>query len=230
MPANEVPGRERVPGHASLSAGKLGMSSDTRHRQGPCDASEEDTDDVLPYLPPVEDLMSAGGVGNPEVEEKAVDTAWRVHAAVGEWTARVDAKASFALTLESAAGAVIIALSGNGNIFAGPHGWVIRCLLWSGCVSILVAAVLAALVVAPRLRASALRTEAPDNFVYFGHLMHREAEELAESLRRAQPLPVLSRQLVVMSRIAWTKHRQLQLSFVSFAFGLALVVLAAVSA
>ncbi|MFE3329189.1 Pycsar system effector family protein [Streptomyces sp. NPDC059176] len=174
--------------------------------------------------------MPASGAVSPEAEEKAVDTAWRVHAAVGEWTARVDAKASFALTLESAAGAGIIALSGNGNIFFGPHGWVVRCLLWSGCASILVAAVLAALVVTPRLRTSDLRAEAPDNFVYFGHLMHREAEELAESLRRAEPLPVLSRQLIIMSRIAWTKHRHLQSSLVSFALGLALVVLAAVSA
>ncbi|WP_432084356.1 Pycsar system effector family protein [Streptomyces sp. WAC 04229] len=171
--------------------------------------------------------MSGGDAVRAGAEEKAVDTAWRIHAAVGEWTARVDAKASFALTLESAAGAGIIALSGNGNIFADLQGWASRCLLWSGCTLIMIAAAFAALVVVPRLRAASLRAEARDNFVYFGHLMHREADELAESLRCTEPLPALSRQLIVMSKIAWSKHRRLQLSLASFALGLCLVVLAA---
>ncbi|GGL84252.1 hypothetical protein GCM10010095_81290 [Streptomyces anthocyanicus] len=175
--------------------------------------------------------MSQPSGASPETEEKAAETAWRIHGAVGEWTARVDAKAAFALTLESAAAAGIIALSGNGNIFDDLRGWGPRCLLWAGSTLILIGAVFAVLVVVPRLRAPRMQAEAPDNFVYFGHLMHREAAELAESLRRTDTLlPVLSRQLIVMSKIAWSKHRHVQMSLVFFALGLMLVVIAAVLA
>ncbi|MFG2369890.1 Pycsar system effector family protein [Streptomyces sp. NPDC048504] len=167
---------------------------------------------------------------SPETEEKAVETAWRIHGAVGEWTARVDAKASFALTLESAAAAGIIALSGQDNVFADLHGWGSRCLLWAGSTLILIGAVFAVLVVVPRLRAPRMQAEASDNFVYFGHLMHREATELAESMRRSDLLPVLSRQLIAMSKIAWSKHRHVQMSLAFFALGLILVVIAAVLA
>lgn len=188
-------------------------------------------DDDLPSFSPVGKLMSRSSGESPETEEKAVETAWRIHAAVGEWTARVDAKASFALTLESAAVAGIIALSGSGNVFADPHGWAFRCLLWAGITLILIAAVFAVLVVTPRLRAPSIQAEAAENFIYFGHLMHREATDLAESLRRTDTLlPVLSRQLVVMSKIAWSKHRYVQMSLAFFALGLALVAVAAVLA
>ncbi|MFD3502935.1 Pycsar system effector family protein [Streptomyces sp. NPDC058676] len=166
----------------------------------------------------------------PESEENAVETAWRIHGAVGEWTARVDAKASFALTLEAAAAAGIIALSGNDNLFADLNGWASRCLLWAGSALIMVAAVFSVLVVVPRLRVPWTQAEASDNFVYFGHLMHREATELAESLRRTELLPVLSRQLIVMSKIAWSKHRHVQMSFVFFSLGLVLVIIAGVLA
>ncbi|MFJ7330931.1 Pycsar system effector family protein [Streptomyces cyaneofuscatus] len=175
-------------------------------------------------------MSPPSGVG-AETEEKAVETAWRIHGAVGEWTARVDAKAAFALTLESAAAAGIIALSGSGNIFADLHGWGARSLLWAGSAFILIGAVFAVLVVVPRLRAPRMQDEASGNFVYFGHLMHREATELANSLRRTDTvLPVLSRQLIVMSKIVWRKHRHVQLSLAFFTLGLLLVLIAAVLA
>ncbi|MFJ8669757.1 hypothetical protein [Streptomyces sp. NPDC093600] len=54
------------------------------------------------------------------------ETAWRIHAALGEWTARVDAKASFALTLESAALAGIAALSDKNRLFSNLTGFGVR--------------------------------------------------------------------------------------------------------
>ncbi|MFJ4671630.1 hypothetical protein [Kitasatospora purpeofusca] len=62
--------------------------------------------------------------------EEAVKTAWQIHASSTEVTGRVDAKASFALTIESAALGAIVALSGAGvrlgrlsGPFQAPHGF-----------------------------------------------------------------------------------------------------------
>lgn len=157
---------------------------------------------------------------------EAVETAWRIHTELGSWTAKVDAKASFALTLESAATAGIIALSAKDNVLASLHGWGSRSLLWSGAVLILISGVFSMLVVVPRLRARKVKTEAPTNFIYFGHLMHREPDELTAALQQTDILPVLSRQLIAMSKITWDKHRHVQLSFGIFAVGATLVLLA----
>ncbi|MER5197256.1 Pycsar system effector family protein [Streptomyces sp. NPDC002755] len=186
-------------------------------------------DDAVPSFLPVGDLMPQPSGASPETE-KAVETAWRIHGAIGEWTARVDAKASFALAFESAAVGAIIALSGKNYVFDNVHARESLYLLWVGSGLIVVSAIFAAVVVVPRLRGPALQAEASANFIYFGHLMHREANELAESLRNTDLLPVLSRQLIVMSGIAWTKHRNIQISFILFAFGAVLVVIAGILA
>ncbi|WP_406466462.1 Pycsar system effector family protein [Streptomyces sp. NBC_01594] len=159
------------------------------------------------------------------------ETAWRIHAALGEWTARVDAKASFALTLESAALAGIVALSDKNRLFANLTGFTARGPLWAGVLLILAGAVLAILVVAPRLRSKRkLRTEFGQNFIYFGHLQFWEPATLAQKLQDQDMLPVLSTQLVNMSKIAWRKHRFVQLSFLLAALGGVLVFIAGLSA
>lgn len=81
------------------------------------------------------------------------------------------------------------------------------------------------LVVVPRLRARKVEAEAASNFIYFGHLKHRQADELANALKETDILPVLSKQLITMSKIAWDKHRHVQLSFVTFGLGVALAFL-----
>lgn len=166
---------------------------------------------------------------NANTPAEATETAWRIHGALGEWTARVDAKASFALTLQTAALAGILALSSDGHRLDDLHGWMPLTLLWSGTVLVMAGAVFAMLVVVPRLRAAHIRDEAPDNFIYFGHLMHRAPEELTTALQQHSPLPVLSRQLIAMSRITWAKHRHVQWSFLSFLAGAFLVFLAGLS-
>ncbi|WP_405646214.1 Pycsar system effector family protein [Streptomyces sp. NBC_00019] len=160
-----------------------------------------------------------------EAEARAIETAWRIHAELGNWTAKADAKASFALTLDSAATAGIVALSNGDHVFADLHGWSARSLLWSGIVLIIGSGLFAMLVVVPRLRARKVEAEAASNFIYFGHLKHRQADELANALKETDILPVLSKQLITMSKIAWDKHRHVQLSFVTFGLGVALAFL-----
>jgi hypothetical protein len=139
----------------------------------------------------------------------------------------VDAKASFALTLESATLAGIVALSDEGRLFGDLHGWGARALLWIGAVLILSGAVLAILVVTPRLRSrSTLKQEANESFVYFGHLQFWKPGDLETALQQQDMLPVLSRQLINMSKIAWRKHRFVQLSFLLAAIGGAFVFFA----
>lgn len=147
-----------------------------------------------------------------------IDTAWKIHAALIDWTGKVDTKASFALTIESALLVGVITLSGEGRVFHHLSGWAVVWYVLG--VLLLIAGVLcAAGVVRPRLRAANLEAEAPDNFIYFGHLRHLTPEAVQHRLEGTPLLPVLSKQLVEMSKIAWTKHRLVQLSMSLAPFG-----------
>ncbi|MFJ1551427.1 Pycsar system effector family protein [Streptomyces sp. NPDC088246] len=68
--------------------------------------------------------------------------------------------------------------------------------------------------------------ESPENFIYFGHIQFWDAASLAQKLRDQDMLPVLSNQLINISKIAWRKHRFVQLSFLLAAVGGALVFVA----
>ncbi|MEU6201146.1 Pycsar system effector family protein [Streptomyces sp. NPDC047061] len=101
------------------------------------------------------------------------------------------------------------------------------CPLWAGTILILIGGLFATLVVVPRLRSSKdLVAEAPNHFIYFGHLRHREAGELTTALLQTDVLPVLSQQLINMSHIAWRKHRHVQWSFICFGLGAVTVFVA----
>ncbi|WP_175374888.1 Pycsar system effector family protein [Tsukamurella pulmonis] len=144
-----------------------------------------------------------------------VDTAWKIHAALADWTGKVDTKATFALTIESALIAGVVTLSADGRPLNGLTGWA---AMWYWCGTLLLAAgaVTAGSVVRPRLRKAELQAESEGNFIYFGHLQHLTPDQIAEHLKETALLPVLSKQLSEMSKIAWKKHRQVQLSL-SFA-------------
>ncbi len=145
-------------------------------------------------------------------KDAAIDTAWQIHSTLAAWTANVDSKASFASAIETGMLAGVIALAGDNhrlsNLETGWTSW----FFWLG-IGTLVASLLAVLyVVRPRLRSRVVKEEASQNFVFFGHLRKWTADDLQEALLEKDILPVLSRQLVAMSRIAWVKHRALQLS------------------
>jgi hypothetical protein len=154
------------------------------------------------------------------------ETAWRIHAALIDWTGKADVKAAFALTVESAALALTAALHSGAAPSPGgaPSGF--PALLATGAVLLGAAALLAVLAVAPRMRVDRTARPPTPDFIYFGHVRTLEPEELAQLLRTADPLPALSRQLVTMSRVAWYKHRCTQASLALAAAGLVAVALA----
>ncbi|MGW9595417.1 Pycsar system effector family protein [Streptomyces chartreusis] len=82
---------------------------------------------------------------------------------------------------------------------------------------------------APPAPRSTLAQEAGQSFVYFGHLQFWKPDDLETALQQRDILSVLSHQLVNMSKIAWRKHRFVQLSFLLAATGGALVFLAGLS-
>jgi Family of unknown function (DUF5706) len=153
------------------------------------------------------------GLGDQLMTDRdPLDTAWHIHSALSDWTAKVDAKASFALALESAALAAITTLTGDGRRLDGLSGST-EVLFFSLGLVLLLASMLASVwVVRPRLRQNQAGEEARNNFIYFGHLRHWDANTLSSHLAHDDPLPVLSRQLVVMSKIAWQKHLAVQWS------------------
>ncbi|MGW0792132.1 Pycsar system effector family protein [Streptomyces sp. NPDC002911] len=158
-----------------------------------------------------------------ESQARAVKTAWQIHAALQESTRTVDAKASFALAMESAALAGIAALSGTGRSLGRVTGFA-EFALWAGVVLIGLSAILAVLVVLPRHNGQG-RSPDPgaDEFLFYGHLRHWAPDDLAQRLAGTDALPSLSSQLVVMSAIAWTKHRRVQQSLLLAVAGSLLV-------
>lgn len=152
-----------------------------------------------------------------------LDTAWRIHAAVVDWTGKVDTKASFSLTLESALLLGVVALFQKDRRLNVLQDWWTTSISWAGIGALIMSVFLSASVVAPRLRGGKTRKEAARSYVYFGHLRHWEPADLERELRTGDPLPVLSRQLVNMSKIAWQKHRRVQVSMGLAALGAVLV-------
>ncbi|WP_328844702.1 Pycsar system effector family protein [Streptomyces sp. NBC_00258] len=139
----------------------------------------------------------------------------------------MDTKASFALTVESAVLVAITALSNSGRRLGRIDG----CAIWSfyfGVAALAIGALFAISVVSPNLRKGKVSFESRDNFVFFGHVRHWDPADLETALRERDILPVLTRQLVVMSEIAWKKHERVKKSFAFAVLGAFLVVLAGI--
>ena len=156
-----------------------------------------------------------------------IDTAWKIHAAIIDWTGKVDTKASFTLTIESAVMAGIVTLSGGGRALYDLRGW--HMVLYTIGVSLLTVAILcSAFVVIPRLRRTKhLKTEAAGgDFVYFGHLRHLTSDTIEDLLKTSDMLTVLSSQLQRTSEIAWLKHRLVQFSMTIAVIGVTCVAVA----
>lgn len=155
-----------------------------------------------------------------------VENAWKIHAALVDWTGKVDSKASFALALESAVLGGIVTLTTGDRPLAGLIGRLPLALFWSGIAALVVAVLTVMVVVRPRVRGKEAKRERRDNFIYFGHLRHWKPADLQTALEQRDILPVLSRQLVAMSMIAWHKHRWLQWSLTLAVIGTGLVAAA----
>ncbi len=160
-----------------------------------------------------------------------IDSAWKIHAAITDWTGKVDTKASFALTLEAAALSAVVLLTRPEQPLSQLSSPIGITTFWLGCVSLAIAALTAVSVVIPRTRAGKTAEEWPENYIYFGHLRHWSADALAQRLSAPEDdiISVLSRQLVNMSKIAWTKHRRVQWSLWFAAIGVVLTAIAGLS-
>ncbi|MFE2313866.1 Pycsar system effector family protein [Streptomyces sp. NPDC059441] len=167
--------------------------------------------------------------GDDVMAVEPTETAWRIQASVADWTAKADSKASFALTMQSTALAVLGLLASSKRAAGDLDSTASRLLLWTGVLLMVGGIGCAALAISPNLRKERRGPESNDDFLYFGHVRNLDPLVLEAALRGKDPLPSLSRQVVVMSEIAWNKHRRVQWSLMlavagCAAFGLATVV------
>jgi len=158
-------------------------------------------------------------------DERAIETAWHIHGHLNDLTSKIDAKASFALALESGALGGVVALSGSGHRLGQLVGWPAQVLFWAGVTVLGLGALAAVLVVLPRGGDGRDRT-APRGWIYYGDLRHWTPEELTVRLSNGDALPALSRQLVALSRIAWIKDRGVRHSLSLACLGGVLIALA----
>ncbi len=135
---------------------------------------------------------------------------------------KVDLKASFTLTLDAAVLAGVIALSTDGGLLAGLDG-LSRSLLILGLIALSASALSAVWVVVPKLRAVGTEEK---NFIYFGNIRNRCCAEAVQNDLMSKPvLPALAEQLHRVSKIAWSKHRAVQVALASVAIALFLLVM-----
>ncbi|WP_436737421.1 Pycsar system effector family protein [Streptomyces sp. BBFR102] len=147
-----------------------------------------------------------------------LETAWKIQATLADSTGKADTKASIALSLQSTVLALlgVLATSGHGM---DARSATSQALLWVGGCVLLCGALLAAAAVSPNLRLERRGVGPDDDYLFFGHLRHFEPEALETALRSGSALSALSRQIIVMSEIAWTKHRRVQLSLLLAVLG-----------
>lgn len=121
----------------------------------------------------------------------------------------------------------VVGLMGNGRRLADMEGFIENVLLYAGIGLLAVGIVLVVWVVRPRTRPDKVKQEAAEGYIYFGHLNFRSTSDVEQALKYQDILPVLSRQLVEMSRIAWNKHRLLKWSITAASGAVILLLIAA---
>ena len=173
-------------------------------------------------------IVALPGATGGEMAADPLETAWKLQAGLADSTGKADTKASFALAIQSTVLALLGILSSAGkNPGSAEHG-ISLILLWAGAVLLACGACCAAAAVSPNLHKERRGPRPDDDFLFFGHLRHWDPAALETALKDKDLLPQLSRQIVVMSEIAWAKHRRVQWSFALAAVGSAVLGLAAI--
>lgn len=148
---------------------------------------------------------------------------WRAHTAQESWTAKVDVKASVLLAAQVGL-LVAIATIASASGFKHPEGlWA--ALLPVGVLLILGGSIFSASAIYPQLSSDPGKTS---DLIYFGHLRNLTGEEVQKRLKdlsEEAQLSALSRQLVKMSEVNWSKHVRLRRSIWATAAGAAFAVL-----
>lgn len=140
-----------------------------------------------------------------ESDRDAEARAWTIYHSHGEWIARVDAKASILLALQGVTLGAVIALTDKHRPYADLKAWWEWALFLSGFALLLLGIVLAVMALVPRVTSEKPTRKEMRDYIYFGHTRLWEPKALEQELQKPV-LPVLSRQLVVLGRIAWKKH------------------------
>ncbi|MEU7166976.1 Pycsar system effector family protein [Streptomyces morookaense] len=158
-----------------------------------------------------------------------LETAWKIQSGLNDSTGKADTKASFALAIQSTVLALLGILANAGEGFLSkPRSGASSAFLWTGVALLACGAGFAAAAVSPNLRKERRGPQPGDDFLFFGHLRRWDPAALETALKEKDLLPQLSRQIVVMSEIAWTKHRRVQWSFALAATGSAALGVAAI--
>jgi hypothetical protein len=154
-----------------------------------------------------------------------LDAAWRIFGALVDWNGKVDVKAAFTLTLDTAVLAGVVALSRSGEMFATLHGWADN-VFRVGAVLTFLSALCAVVVVSPILRSRTERSTdvRNGNFIYFGHLALMTKPEIIEALK-GDVLAAVAQELENTSKNAWVKNRLTQVALSLVAVGCTLIVL-----
>lgn len=163
--------------------------------------------------------------GALSLEKEHTETAWLTHQYLTDLIGKADNKARFAMSIESAVLAGVIAISGEGERLGSLEGCMLA-IYWIGVLLLVAGILISAVAVFPRLQQSEAKREWKTGLIYFGHLRHWDASHLAEKLKDTDMVPVLARQLVALSAIAWQKHRLIQFSFGAAGSGAVLIALA----
>ncbi|MFD9721984.1 Pycsar system effector family protein [Streptomyces sp. NPDC059076] len=153
-------------------------------------------------------------LGDVTVPTDPTETAWKIQSAIADATAKADSKAALALTLQSTTLALLSLVASSRRAAGGFESVASQTLLWLGVALILTGACCAAWAASPQLSRERRGTDPHGDFLYFGHLRRMAPVDLERALRDTDPLPSLTRQVVVMSEIAWAKHRRVQYSLV----------------
>jgi hypothetical protein len=163
----------------------------------------------------------------PAIDHDPVATAWSIHSSIAEWTRSVDNKASFASAVETAVLLGVLTISAEERQLSRVQGpWQLG-FFWLGIAVLILSLLLVLWVISPHLRSKRVRDEYRSNVIFFGHARYWKPPELTAFLSGGDILPMLSRQIVAISNIAWKKHRNLQLSILGSVIGAAFVAIAA---
>ncbi|MFF2114666.1 Pycsar system effector family protein [Rhodococcus koreensis] len=162
-------------------------------------------------------------------DKARVDTAWEIQKALLDWNGRVDIRATFTLTIDTALIGAVIALSTDGGLFAGLGG-ASRVFNFVGVAFVFASALCAVAVVTPVLRRrSVLQSEARNHnkFIYYGHLRQLSDTEIHRYLELDGPaiLGALSHELKYTGDNAWRKNRFTQLALLFTTVGSVLLFL-----
>ena len=167
--------------------------------------------------------------------EQAWDTrinfAWNIHTAQEEWTAKVDAKATFVLSLLTIALAAVLALAASADEKLLPDNplWPADYSFRQTFTALGVLATVVGIFFAAKAVFPQLKSEPNDSgIIYFGHLRKRPHSEVLRQLRslgQADALDSLSQQIVAMSQVNWRKHKDLQRALLIGGIGWLVLVL-----